>query len=136
MSIATSWENPTTDEVVLRVRSLERARERQHLFPGGCLRLEAILRCWRRREEGIRVLHHVRHPLLDDGRGGPIPPQPVLRNPVEPPVERPDDAVRGHRGQPALPRVEEGFAHRSSMLYSADLELHLRHSKVLHPEAG
>ncbi len=37
----------------------------------------------------------------------------VRRNPVEAPVEGADDAIGGHRPEPALPGVEEGLKHRA-----------------------
>ena len=36
----------------------------------------------------------------------------VLRNPVESPLERADDAIGGDGGEPAFPGMEEGLKHR------------------------
>ena len=52
-----------------------------------------------------------------------------VSDPVQSPFERADNAIGGHRREPALPRVEEGLKHPVLMLYSSTHADHVRCAK-------
>src|SRR3989454_2744607 len=99
---------PAIHRVVRLVRRDERTGKRKDVAVRRGL--QRVLGGRRRREERIGVGHHLRDPVADDlrRRGAGVT---VVGNPVEPPVERAHNAIRGDRCEPALPGVEEGLKH-------------------------
>src|SRR2546425_4953765 len=89
------------------MRRNERAGKGEEI-PINCRRQRVVGRRLRR-EERVSVVHHLRNPIADDIGRGCVGSMTVLRNPVEPPVERTHHAIVGRRCEPALPSVEEGL---------------------------
>ena len=106
------------DDVVFRMRRVERARERQPPLAVG-QPAEAIGVGGRRREKRVGVRHRLRHPAAQNAGGlGPTAsagggrgPVTVRPNPVQAPLEGAHDAVRADGDEPALPGVEEFLEH-------------------------
>src|SRR2546425_12424868 len=89
------------------MRRNERAGKGEEI-PINCRRQRVVGRRLRR-EERVSVVHHLRNPIADDIGRGCVGSMTVLRNPLEPPVERTHHAIVGRRCEPALPSVEEGL---------------------------
>ena len=67
--------------------------------------------CRWRRKKGVGVAHHTRDPRAENlglGRSGRVT---VPRNPIEPPFERPNDAIGRYGREPSFPRVKYWFKH-------------------------
>src|SRR5207244_2621885 len=92
-------------------RRLERARKDKEPHAIGGRRPEAIVAGRWRREERVRIRHHLRHPLAEGRRRLDLRLVAVLRNPLEAPLERPDDAIRAEREEVAFPGVKEPVYH-------------------------
>src|SRR5216683_216717 len=111
--LATYFKVTAVDRVVFRVRRDKRARKRQQLLDAGN-RLQGVLARRRRRKEVVGVGHHAPNPIAQEILGTGLPvrvrrpvPMPVLRNPLEPPLEGTGDTLGGDGSEPALPAVEE-----------------------------
>ena len=129
------------DGVVRLVRRGERARKREHAAVARCG--ERVVGGRRRGEERVGVAHHMRDPAgehigrpLDVARGKRTARAVACRNPVEPPVERPHDAIGRRVRQPPFPRVEERLKHSRPMLYCLLHARRLRHAKAPRAQAG
>jgi hypothetical protein len=72
---------------------------------------EFVRRCRWRRKEGVGVAHHTRDPRAENlglGRSGRVT---VARDPIEPPFERPNDAIGRYGREPSFPRMKYRFEH-------------------------
>ena len=89
------------DDVVFRMRRGDRARERE------AVAVEHVVVARRQREKGVALFDACATPTPRAARTSFSEPGLETFNPVEPPFERPDEAVLGPRRQPPLPVVKD-----------------------------
>ena len=143
----TRRKQPRVDSVVLACGVLKRAWKRQQSFAVGRSGSERVIGRRRRREEGVRVRHHVRDPV-------------AAAVPAARPTDEPFDGIQSSphskgrttrsvrdRREPPFPCMEERLKHHLFMLYSrigspsqslteSRHDLRLQHSKADRSKAG
>ena len=110
-------EHAAIDRIVFDLWSPQCARELEMLFAGVC-RLEVIVACWCDRIKSVGVLHDVGHPIRKDRGRRQIGLESVRWDPIETPLEWPDNPILVDGSQTAFPGMEESLKHQPFMLYS------------------